>query len=775
MAYQRPMVTVDQNMTITPTSIERDQPAFIFGPNYELHRYDDPDEKAGTKIGTFDGISGSPMYSPYPGVIDYEKVDKGYTKLFGDNVMVELADLGKASLPERNASKAIRDVNGGYTKLLFDDKVYLDNDPDSSSVKLAPGLLKNLAKGNTLLVAYKETGGAGAPLVYLKTSIKEVVYEASSFDIGSSDSAPEGGDGTLVTIEDALPETVDVDSVEVRLVAIAQGVEFEREDVVGSSEAETGLYQWEQSDYGTNVGPFTYTEDGQEVKVHGVKINNLYALVYSSYLDQPQMCKVLFADLFVQYRELITSYSDTLHSLVGASEVANQLGVIDPDNPLAMGVYMAALNSTTDDGDEAPPVYFMAVPSDDSDGYAAVLNKATLTDRVYVLAPTTRNEDVLDMVKSHVLDMSTKTVKRWRIAAASAEIPETVNKLDRLLDPQGDDFLAIPVCDNGIAVGSNDDAAPFNRLRVVKSATDTNGNTNTQFFSTLVPGDKVRFGYYTDLWGNVQFDTYTIKSIVNNYTVEIETDTSKGGKPINVDNLEKAAGDAYWKPAKIEIYHVYTSAETAELVASISKAMATRRMINVFPSIVQNNGVTMTGEFAACAVAGLVSATEPQQPITNVTVRGIDNIPMVYQQFNSTQLDIIASGGTFIVAQDLPNDRVYVRHQITTAYADGNLNTAELSITKNVDSISYAFAEVYRPYYGKYNITPDLIAVFRNLAGQLISQFGGTDSVYGPQLIVEETAVRYVRQNELMKDHADIGITLGVPYPCNNIDIVLTV
>jgi hypothetical protein len=198
-------------------------------------------------------------------------------------------------------------------------------------------------------------------------------------------------------------------------------------------------------------------------------------------------------------------------------------------------------------------------------------------------------------------------------------------------------------------------------------------------------------------------------------------------------------------------------------------------MLNVFPSVFGNDGVALTGEFAACAVAGLVSATEPQQPITNVTVRGIDDIPMVYQTYSKADLDLMASGGTFIVCQDLPGDIVYVRHQITTAYPDGNLNTAELSITKNVDNISYAFAEAFRPYYGKYNITPDLLAILRNVASTLIDQFAGSTSTYGPQLIAEETEILFIRQNELMKDHVDIGIRLGVPYPCNNIDIVLTV
>lgn len=745
MAYQRPMVTVDQNMTIAPTSIERDQPAFIFGPNYELHRYANDDEKAGTAVGTFDGTA---KEFKYPGVIDEDAVDKDYTKLTGDNVVVELANLAAATLPETGVPAAMRAENGGYTKLFFSNKTFVDRDVDGNKVTRDASLPRNLAAGDILLVSYRESG-EGAPTNMVQTKIVDVGYaESWELDEGvsSGDSTPEAGKGTIITVEDAIPETADTTSVTVKLVGVLQGVEFTAKNI-----ADNSGYQWEQG---------KYTVDGETFK--GVKVNTLNALV-SGYFADPTYCDVLFADLFVTFRELVVSFADTFHSLTGASEVANVLGKVDPDNPLAMGVYMAALNSATDDGDEAPPVYFMSVPSDDKDGYADVLNKATLTDRAYVFAPTTRDEAVLELVRSHVLEMSTKTVKMWRIAAASAEIPDEVAKLSAAMDPQGDEFLAIPVSDSGIQTGLTD----YNKFRVVKALDNVNGNTDTMFRSTVVPGDRVRFCFRKDAWGDPKYATYVVKRVVNNYTVEV---TEAIG-----DLDELTPGTGHYVPEKIEIYHTYTAAESAEIIASVSKAMASRRMLNVFPSVFRNDGVTMTGEFAACAVAGLISATEPQQPITNVTVRGIDDIPLVYQTYNKAQLDTIAAGGTFIIAQDLPGDLVYVRHQITTAYSDGNLNTAELSITKNVDSISYAFAQVFRPYYGKYNIYPELIAILENLAGQLISQFGGSTSVYGPQLITDETEIKYIRQNELMKDHVDVAIKLGVPYPCNNIDIVLTV
>lgn len=752
MAYEQPMVTVNQNITVTPTSLERDQPAFIFGPNYELHRYSDAAEKEGTFIGTFDG---SKMEKPYPGVIDSEAVDKGYTKLTGDNVVVKLADLEGAVLPETDVPKAVLDVNGGYTKLLFPGKRFARRDVDTGTSSNVLDLPQELVVGDQLLISYEEGADSGSTRAQLRTKVVSVEYHSQPFDIDKDeeggDSAPECAAGTLVVIEDALPETVDTESVGVVLIDVFQGVEFTAKNLsVGRG------YQWEQ--------PEIAMTDADGDKFFGVRVNALNVLVNGYFLTE-EYCEVMFADLYVTYRELNVAYSDSIHSVVGDSEVASILGKVTPDNPLAMGVHMACLNAATDDGNEATPVYFMAVPSDDIEGYDAVLDKASLTNRVYALAPTTRNESVLEKVRAHCLEMSSKTVKQWRIACASAEIPATVDRLNSALDPQGDDFVAIPVSDQGVKV---DPSYKYTMFRVVKGVDNINGNTDTALRSTVVPGDKVRFRFRKNNWGEDIFSEYTVKRVLNNYTVEISGE-------IDTEGLSKAEGDAYYVPVKIEIFHEYTAAETADVVASVSKAFATRRMINVFPSVFKNDGVTMTGEFAACAIAGLVSATEPQQPITNMTVRGIDDIPMVYQTFNRAQLNTMAAGGTFIIAQDMPNDVVYVRHQITTAYPDGNLNTAELSITKNVDSISYAFAEAFRPYFGKYNINPKFLARIDNAAKETVSKFESSTSEYGPQLIAQDTVLHYIRQNELLKDHCDVAITLGVPYPCNNIDIELTV
>ena len=714
----------------------------MFGPHYTLHRYSDASEKASTSIGAF---TGSVLTRAYPGVVNPGSVDEGYTSLHGDNVVVKLADLGNVTLPEKGLDPAFLAVEGGYARLLFAGKAYVDTADDGTSVPRDNVLDRNLMAGDLLRISYKDTSSGTANV--LITEIRSVSYSNTGFDLDGSPALTEAGAGTLVTVADPIPETVGTEPVSASLVETLDGEAFGRRD---ETTDQSNKWQWEQG---------TYEIDG--VTARGVKVNRLhvYDAVSGKYLE------VLSADLFVSTRELDATFSGSIRSLVGASEVEKTLGEISPDNPLAMGVYMAALNATGDGGSAA--VYYMATPTDDMAGYADALSKATLTDRVYVLCPVTRDGGVIDMVKSHVNGMSDKAAKKWRIAAVSAEVPDAEPRLDASMNG-GRPYYAVPV---SASAGLNPIAnATFDMLRIVKSQDTNDGNADVSL--SLAAGDDVYV--YTgskDKWGGAVRTAYKVARVVNRYTVQVDgkIDLAKGSGWAETDD------QASYKPLKIEISHRLSAAERAEAVAAASRRLGTRRMVNVFPPSLRVGGETVTGEFGACAVAGLISATEPQQPLTNMKLGGIDGVPEVYSGYGEPDLDVMAAGGTFIIAQDMPGDAVYVRHQVTTAYSDGNLNTGEVSITKNVDSVAYAFAELYRPYYGKYNITPGLLSILDNLGAQLISQLCKDTGAYGPQLIEDGSEIKFVRQNELARDHVDVGVSLNVPYPCNNIDVVLTV
>jgi hypothetical protein len=300
---------------------------------------------------------------------------------------------------------------------------------------------------------------------------------------------------------------------------------------------------------------------------------------------------------------------------------------------------------------------------------------------------------------------------------------------------------------------------------VVPSGEGYDLNPDTRFKRDLKVGDILVTAFDEKAWGEPAPYEFKIVEILSNNRVRVSD--PKG----LIEELDKEP-----HPEKTEIYHPLTNAEKAEYIRNLSSNFSDRRIYNIFPSQFYGSGVLQTGEFAAAAVAGLVSSCLPQQPVTNLELVGIDDIPMVYQTFSYDELNTIASGGTLIVMQDLPGDQVYVRHQISTAYEDNNLNTAELSITKNLDSISYFFDDLCSPYIGKYNITPELISVLRNVITSGLVRLETTAwGLYGPQIIAEGTEILLLEQDALLKDHVNCNLQLNLPYPFNHLVLKLFV
>jgi hypothetical protein len=286
----------------------------------------------------------------------------------------------------------------------------------------------------------------------------------------------------------------------------------------------------------------------------------------------------------------------------------------------------------------------------------------------------------------------------------------------------------------------------------------------TKCASQVVSGDTVRlFTGATDPWTlEPLYDTYTVDKVLSNTVLRLK----------NGPKEAVAAG------VRVEVVHEYTYQEKTTAIASTSRALMSRRMYNVFPTWAQeSDGTVFNGVHLAAAAAGLASSVLPQQPITNVELTGIDDVPICYETYSRTQLNEIAEGGTFIIMQDLPGDRVYIRHQISTEYSSNNLLKSELSITKNLDSISYYFAEAYKPYIGRYNITPGLLEVLRSVAEEALTKLETETGagLYGPQILPDGTEISQLYQDPVNQDHVYMHLKLNLPRPFNVLDLDLEV
>lgn len=742
-SYVVPQVEIHQLFSEIPVALAQNQVPFIFGPNYLLHRFEDAGERAGTYAGEYllkdDGTPEMTFY-PYPGAIDPLKVEPSKTKLFADNAVVGLFAIGGEDPYGMDnygtVSIAVVTETEGAEPVQVPNKLEIDLPADKAKEVVAGRRLRL-----TLTPKQDYTGITPPDTVDVKITY---VLEKSQYPRdpdGSGSGSDEEWSKLTVTIDEELNLKAISQVAGAILCEVQYGVEIPRHDTTDPAKQK---FFWKENEL---VNP----EVSEEYR--GILIDNGNALtVPVADNDFPGAYGlILSADLYIQYRELINAASDTIHSLKNVSDVATALGAVSPDNPLAQAVYNAALNAG------GQTIRYMAVPTDDEEGYDKVLAAATLTKEVYFLVPVTRDSKILDKVQSHVGAMSAPTTKRWRIAFVSAEIPGR----DPIYTPEattgGRKFLAR-------CTDTDDTNKTAEITFVVKNGENWVYDPDTRFKKDLREGDTLAFGADEE-WGILVPQEYMITKILSDYKIVVSDPNGE---------IRVATDDADTKVS--EIYHPYTNAEKAEVIRDLSSSFADRRMYNVFPSVFKGGGVLQTGEFAAAAVAGLVSSCLPQQPVTNLELVGIDDIPLTYQTFSYDELNTMASGGTFIVMQDLPNDQVYIRHQISTDYEANNLNTAELSITKNLDSISYYFDNLCSPYIGKYNITPDLLAVLHNvITGGLTSLESTTWGLYGPQIIAEGTEILLLEQDAVLKDHVNCNLKLNLPYPFNHLVLKLFV
>jgi len=453
------------------------------------------------------------------------------------------------------------------------------------------------------------------------------------------------------------------------------------------------------------------------------------------------------ADMYLEYRALLVTLTGSIQRLDDIGLVETTLGTITPDNPLAQGVYNALSNS----GDRG--VFYIALTSDDLSGYLIALDRATLTQEVYAFAPMTQDAAILNAVEAHINAQSTETEKHWRIGFVSRIKPTIEVVYDLAVNPAHEEYFATITQDPASLV-------PKYTLVTFYRADGVTVSPYTQVLTDVVVGDQIRIKFSTDAWGDATYLTYTVASLVSNTALKL------------------VAGPAAPMTAvKVEVWHPLTIQEQAEAVAAISGSYDNRRIYNCFPDTLGAYGVLQSGEFGAAAVAGLCSSVPPQQGLTNIQLNGFDDLPAVYSTFSRAQLNTMAERGTLIIMQDVVGGLIYIRHQLSTATADGNINTRELSVTKNLDSISYYFADRLAPFIGRYNITPDLLVVLRTQINDGLLYLGSFTGIglLGPQLILDNTQLVTLQQHPTLKDTVLAIVNVQVPYPLNVIELHLVV
>lgn len=497
----------------------------------------------------------------------------------------------------------------------------------------------------------------------------------------------------------------------------------------------------EYEDGGTTYTNWTATSDGITFQP-GIKIPVKDENGDDSFIT------VTSATPFVQYRALVKTYAGTVHDISTTNDIETHLGAISPDNPLAQGCYHALLNS----GDQ--PVYFIATVSDDVSGYRRAFERLELATGFHAVVPTTLDDEVLVEAQKHVASMSGAEAKKWRIVIGGISSDDIVAIYNNAHHPLDKEYDATVIGDN-VVFSKEDETVATDKLEA---------------------GDLFRYAFQPD-------GTYlqrTVQEVIDNQRLVLVPKSVDASENPDYFIGDVTVTDNVTVPAKCEVWRHLESAKWIEYVANKIASFADRRVYLIFPPVLWNNGVKYPGYFGAAAIAGLSSSVPPQQGLTNIELKGFDDIPMTYELFTRRQLNNIAEHGGLIIMQDVPEGPVYVRHQVSTAAKDGNLLTTELSVTKDVDAISYYFADILEPFIGKYNISPAFLEQLRTtITGGLnyLGSYNTGSGLLGPMLLAdsEDTKIVGIRQHETLKDHAVVSLTLDIPLPCNVIEMYLSV
>ena len=677
MTYILPQVLVYQEFNVVPAEITDPLRACIVGPRYNLHRYSDADEKPTIKVSASGWTRGQTLTVSWPGRSAGGIVDQTYTKLYMDDAYLEyfqtVGDL----------------VVSGTGKNILTSGTFTFEGTDLSTVfkgrDVTPGDRVRLTDG----------GGAGGS-------------SSSSSSATTVWTTVTAVSGSVITVKDNL-ETFDglVSDIRMELFIV--------DDVEIAEEGEGALYNWEQ-----NTTQFTVSD------------------YMTAYTDQwpgddsgPEALPIEQGMAYVHYRELYVIGSSSVGSLSDASLVVDTLGPVDPDNPLAFGVYKALLNAN------GTAVKYINVETNDLDGYSEAVERLIERNDIYSIVPLTTTKNILDMVAAHVDSMSSAENGRWRIAWFQANADRTI-----AIDESSD--LEATIIDDPEAVGT--------QYTLVTAA-------NGAFVTDEVRAtDVVRINYQTDAFGNVTYDEYVVDAVITETQLRL------------VSGPDAAIAVA----EKIEIWRTRTTNEYATAVAQYAGLWSSRRVYSVWPDTVGNGGDSFAGYYMCCALAGLRSGVVPHQGLTNVETIGFDDVTRSYELFTGAQLNMLAEAGIWIVTKDFAGDgSIYSRHQLSTD--NTSLETREQSITTNLDSQSYLFLANVRAYIGIGNVGPTMIRIVDDRLRNTITYLENSNFVdrLGPQLT--RGTIRSIEEHPTLRDRILAVLDLELPYPLNNLELRLVI
>ena len=438
-----------------------------------------------------------------------------------------------------------------------------------------------------------------------------------------------------------------------------------------------------------------------------------------TYLGVAQLHNVLGGDLYIDYRELLTTGANILSSLDSLLDVEDTVGPAVKENPLSL-MLKAAL--TPADG---TAVYYVQLASDDLAGYTAAAEIQDFRLEPYSLVPYSTVQNVCDMLETSADEASSETRALYRQLIRGVDIAVT-------------------------SAFYTEDSADGDLLATLIDTALT--SANAEFVAEGIrAGDTIHINYQPDNTGGTTYDTYTVATVVSDTELTVTVAPS-------VD-LTIAI--------KMEVWRTATAAEYSAQIAAIGVLHDNRRVCALWSDKLAFGGeADVSKSILAAYIAGLRSAVAPHQPLSNYELSNLDitiTIPL-----GSTSLNTIAAGGIWIVYEDT-SGATYSRHQLTTDMED--VSHREQSVTTNGDAIVRDFRDNVQDLYGKGNVSDEMLELIRSRLYSVKSIITARPfpPQIGPQL--QDMTIEKLYKDPVNKDHIWCEVDLDLPEPLNQLHI----
>lgn len=454
---------------------------------------------------------------------------------------------------------------------------------------------------------------------------------------------------------------------------------------------------------------------------------------------EEQPLEVESGDVYIEYREWLSALCDAVEAISDVADLDDIPGQLSVDNPLKWGVYKALTNSN------GTIVRYTGVCNpDDIDSWQDVLSRVKGRDDLYNLVPLTFRRDIKNLYLAHADAESSAEAGNWKACFFSFQA-RSAKAIVSQSTAADEEVVLATLADDPDASG-----VQYTILSVPLG--------NADFITNNVqPGDIVRYLFSTDGFGDVSYTEFVIDSVISEDSVRLQAPGHTA--PINVAQ-------------KIEVWHTLTKSEIADEIAEDAATYSNRRACTVWPDVIGEAGTSQEGYFVAAALAGLVSAVVPHQGLTNVELKGFDDVSRTSDFFNTDQLNEMASRGVWIVTADR-DGTIITRHAVTTDNTD--VNRREEMIRRNFDSISYVYLRRLKPFIGRTNVTPSNLRRLRQEIDTTTAflKTNGTTEELGSQLI--DGKIRSLERHPLLADRVVVVMDMILPAPLNNIELHLVV